>query len=732
MKKGLQILVMQMLMMLMVASQVFAQVPERFTHQAVMRGASGQLLSNQSIGVQVSVLSGSASGSAVYVERHTATTNANGLMSIEIGGGVAQSGTFAGINWGSASFYLKVEADLAGGTNYGISSTSQLLSVPFALYAKNPGPAGPQGPAGNDGAPGAQGPAGPAGPQGPAGNDGAPGAQGPAGPAGPAGPQGPAGPAGNDGAPGAQGPAGPAGPAGNDGAPGAQGPAGPAGPAGPQGPAGPAGGVTIPSGTPNGPASLFVCNGTLQFNPCTATLTTTAVTGITASTASSGGNITNDGGASVTARGVAYGTSANPTVSGSVTINGTGTGAFTSSITGLSASTAYFVRAYATNSAGTAYGNELTFTTAVQQVAPTVTTTAISSITSSSAVSGGNVTSDGNASVTARGVAYGTAANPTTANTTVSGGTGTGAFTSNITGLSASTTYNVRAYATNSVGTSYGSNVSFTTSAPPATLASVSTTAASSVTCATATSGGNVTSDGGAAVSARGIAYGTVANPTTANSTVSGGTGTGSFTSNLTGLSASTTYNVRAYATNSVGTAYGSQESFSTTSCGTPPITASCVGTGTNVVTTIPVLSSSCNVGDTIVVPVTITMGSIPTAAISLAMDYDSTKLRCISAVTSLNPAISAGFLSNCGLFQNLNANPPYTSSTRRQFRAAWFNLTPVTINGLLFNVRFVVTAPGNTAIKWDTATPGNCEYADEVADVIPSTPFCNGGVNCP
>ncbi|MFM7700756.1 MAG: hypothetical protein ACKO7V_08215, partial [Bacteroidota bacterium] len=205
MKKGLQILVMQMLMMLMVASQVFAQVPERFTHQAVMRGASGQLLTNQSIGVLVSVLSGSASGSDVYVERHTATTNANGLMSIEIGGGVAQSGTFAGINWGGASFYLKVEADLAGGTNYGISSTSQLLSVPFALYAKNPGPAGP------------------AGAQGPAGNDGAPGAAGAQGPAGPAGPQGPAGAAGAQG------------PAGNDGAPGAAGAQGPAGPAGPQG-----------------------------------------------------------------------------------------------------------------------------------------------------------------------------------------------------------------------------------------------------------------------------------------------------------------------------------------------------------------------------------------------------------------------------------------------------------------------------------------------------------------
>jgi hypothetical protein len=493
---------------------------------------------------------------------------------------------------------------------------------------------------------------------------------------------------------------------------------------------------------------LFVCNGTLQFNPCTATLTTAAVTGITATTATSGGNITNDGGASVTARGVAYGTSSNPTVSGMVTSNGTGTGAFTSSITGLSASTAYFVRAYATNSAGTAYGNELTFTTAVQQVAPTVTTTAISSITSSSAVSGGDVTSDGNASVTARGVAYGTAANPTTANTTVSGGTGTGAFTSNITGLSASTTYNVRAYATNSVGTSYGSNLSFTTSAPPATLASVSTTAASSVTCSTATSGGNVTSDGGASVTARGVAYGTTQSPTVSGSTVASGTGTGLFTANLTGLVASTMYYTRAYATNSVGTAYGSQESFSTTACTPPP--ASCPSVGAtvggvtaNIVTQISQVVAGCNIGDTVVVPVTINMGSSPwfggVAAISLAINFDSTKLQGINTgtttspnyITNLNSAIAVGALNNITNFSNLGPN---SNQFGKQFRFAWFNLVPATVNGLMFNIRFRVLAPGSSTISFDTVTNGVCEYADELAETIPNpaAAFCGGGVTCP
>ena len=142
--------------------------------------------------------------------------------------------------------------------------------------------------------------------------------------------------------------------------------------------------------------------------------------------------------------------------------------------------------------------------------------------------------------------------------------------------------------------------------------------------------------------------------------------------------------------------------------------------------------SSTCAVGDTLVIPVTAVMGSgISTSAISLAIDYDSTKLQCISSVTGLNSAISAGFLSNCGLFSNLSPNAPFSATTRRQFRAAWFALTPVTVNGLMFNLRFRVLSTGNSDIKWDIATPGNAEYADEFADVIPNVSWVNGTITC-
>jgi hypothetical protein len=137
--------------------------------------------------------------------------------------------------------------------------------------------------------------------------------------------------------------------------------------------------------------------------------------------------------------------------------------------------------------------------------------------------------------------------------------------------------------------------------------------------------------------------------------------------------------------------------------------------------TTLGTVTGVC-VGDTVVVPVTVTMGSgISTSAISLSIDYDTTKLRCISSVTSLNPKIATCFLSNCGLFSNLNPGTgPFTPSTRRQFRAAWFALTPVSFSGLMFNLRFVALASttGSSPIAWDVATAGNCEYADELADV--------------
>jgi len=195
--------------------------------------------------------------------------------------------------------------------------------------------------------------------------------------------------------------------------------------------------------------------------PVVPTLTTAAITLITGNSATGGGNVTVAGGADVTARGVCFGKNHNPTVTDTKTANGTGTGAFISALTGLKGHTTYYVRAYATNSAGTGYGPEVTFTTLVDL--PVVTTTAVTGITKVAAVSGGEVTYDGGGTVTARGLAWGTSANPTIAGTKIDGGAGLGVFISNLTGLTLFTTYHVRAYATNSAGTGYGSDVQFTT-----------------------------------------------------------------------------------------------------------------------------------------------------------------------------------------------------------------------------------------------------------------------------
>jgi hypothetical protein len=304
------------------------------------------------------------------------------------------------------------------------------------------------------------------------------------------------------------------------------------------------------------------------------TLTTTTATSITNTTAASGGNITDDGGEAITARGVCWSTSPNPVLSGSHTSDGTGAGVFTSNITGLTANTVYYVRAYATNSVGTAYGNEITFTSTNTSTAlPTVSTASTSGITMTTATSGGDVTNDGGAAVTARGVCWSTTANPTVAlSTKTTDGTGTGVFTSAITGLTANTTYHVRAYATNSVGTSYGGDSTFITASAP-TIPVITTTAISAITNTTASSGGTISSDGGSPVTVRGVCWSTTANPTTALSTkTTDGTGIGTFSSAITSLTANTTYHVRAYATNSIGTAYGNDLSFTTTGSSTPDV----------------------------------------------------------------------------------------------------------------------------------------------------------------
>ena len=268
----------------------------------------------------------------------------------------------------------------------------------------------------------------------------------------------------------------------------------------------------------------LIMNGTIWMaasSGSVATLTTTTPSSITTATASSGGNISTDGGATVTARGVCWSTASSPVSTGSHTTDGTGTGTFTSSITGLTANTVYHVRAYATNTSGTAYGSDLQFTTLVNP--PTITTTAASSITTTTASSGGNVTAGGDAAVTARGVCWSTAASPLVSGSHTTDGTGTGSFTSSITGLTANTLYHVRAYATNTGGTAYGSDLQFTTTLVPTLFVtpssqSVSATIGSTSFTVTSNSAWTASSDQSwCTVTASGSGNGTITANYTAN-----------------------------------------------------------------------------------------------------------------------------------------------------------------------------------------------------------------------
>jgi hypothetical protein len=124
------------LVAVLLTAWAFAQAPEKMSYQAVIRNTSNQLVISQTVGMRISILQGSSSGTSVYVELQFSTTNANGLVSVEIGTGALVSGNFATIDWANGPYFIKTETDPLGGTNYTITGVSQLLSVPYALYAK--------------------------------------------------------------------------------------------------------------------------------------------------------------------------------------------------------------------------------------------------------------------------------------------------------------------------------------------------------------------------------------------------------------------------------------------------------------------------------------------------------------------------------------------------------------------------------------------------------------------
>ena len=248
-----------------------------------------------------------------------------------------------------------------------------------------------------------------------------------------------------------------------------------------------------------------------------------------------------------------------PTVDDRKVVCGSGEGAFDAVLSSLDPHTTYYVRAYAYNSLGVGYGNQVSFTT-LNGLAD-VSVQSINNITATAASAVAEVLNDGGFSVTSRGICWGTAPMPTISNTHTSNGAGTGRFSVDMPQLQPGTVYYVRAYAQNRAGVSYSEQLTFSTASG---LPVLTTRPASQVTSTSAVAGGSISDDGGFPVIRRGVCYSTVPQPTVDGFHTTDGSGTGSFTSQLLNLASGTHYYFRAYATNSVGTVYGEQFEFVT------------------------------------------------------------------------------------------------------------------------------------------------------------------------
>lgn len=256
------------------------------------------------------------------------------------------------------------------------------------------------------------------------------------------------------------------------------------------------------------------------------------------------------------------------------------TGSFTSQLTGLSANTTYYVRAYATNEKGTAYGDQISFTTSVGEL--TLTTAKATDITHEAATCGGTVTTSGGNTIVERGVCWSTVSNPVTGDNKVVATSDNATFTCRLKGLSPLTVYYARAYARTDIGTTfYGDNISFTTT-HEITLADLSHVSVSEITVSKVSLSCSVVSNGHGKISDCGFCYHTSPNPTTGNNRVSYGESNSTFGRTVTDLAEDTRYYVRAYAINEAGTVYSEEVSFTTLAVTMPVLSNVTLGVVSN------------------------------------------------------------------------------------------------------------------------------------------------------
>jgi len=349
------------LLILITTFASIAQAPQGFNYQAVLRNANGTLLVNQNTNIKFNIMLNTQTSAPIYSEIHNALTDDLGQVSLVVGTGTVTTGAFASINWSNGTYFLGIEVNKGAG--YIAMGTTQLLSVPFALFAQN---------AQNS--------------------------------------------------------------------------------------------YALPNGINVG--DVLTWNGS-QWGSAQSTasnlpvVTTVNASAINGNSAVGGGLISSNGGFNITAKGVCWTTNLNPTISDNTTNNGSGSANFTSNFTNLSPGATYYYRAYATNVNGTSYGTIFSFTTLNF---PSMETVAPINIARIYAYSGANFISDGGSAVIEKGLVWGTMPNPTIAlPTKTTEGGGLINFTRKITGLSEKTTYYLRAYATNAVGTSYGNQIVFAT-----------------------------------------------------------------------------------------------------------------------------------------------------------------------------------------------------------------------------------------------------------------------------